>query len=161
MATLRFPVEATHILMFARAVGDEHPAFIDAGSPEAKELGGIVAPPTFATAGAQFDEDYPLRPKRGEPWFGSGREPSGEHRDMGGALHAEQRFEYHAPMRAGMLLTGKQRAGKTWEKRSRSGGTLRFAETIVEYSDAETGDLVVTSTTVRVLTERPPVEKGP
>ena len=48
MAAERFPVEASHILMFARAIGDPNPAYRDADSPEAKAAGGIVAPPTFA-----------------------------------------------------------------------------------------------------------------
>jgi len=34
MAVDRFPVEASHIMMFARAIGDPNPAFSDAESPE-------------------------------------------------------------------------------------------------------------------------------
>ncbi|MHB8465061.1 MAG: FAS1-like dehydratase domain-containing protein, partial [Acidimicrobiales bacterium] len=92
MAIERFPVEATHILMFARAIGDPNPAYSDPPS---------AAPPTFVVAGSQFDPDNPLRPRPGEPWFGSGREPSGAVREGGGMLHAEQHFEYHAPLRSG------------------------------------------------------------
>jgi hypothetical protein len=92
-------VEATHILMFARAIGDTNPAFADPASLEAEAVGGIVAPPTFAMAGSQFDPDNPLRPKPGEPWFGSSREATGRVREGGGSggggvLHAEQSFEY-------------------------------------------------------------------
>jgi hypothetical protein len=144
----RFPVEASHIVMFARAIGDENPAYTDLDRP-----GGVIAPPTFVMASAQFMPDHPLRPRKGEPWFGSGREPSGAVREGGGMLHAEQRFEYHAPLRAGMTLTGTQREGETWEKQSKRGGTLRFSETITDYRDAETGDLVVTATMVGVFTD--------
>jgi acyl dehydratase len=155
MTTERFPVEATHILMFARAIGDPNPAYSDPDSAEAKAAGGLVAPPTFAMAGSQFDPDNPLRPKPGEPWFGSGREPSGAVREGGGVLHAEQSFEYHQPIRAGMVLTGTQRDGRTWEKESKRGGLLRFSETITEYRDEATGEPVVTVTMVGVRTERP------
>ena len=57
MAIERFPVEATHILMFARAIGDPNPAFTDPDSAEARSVGGVVAPPTFVMAGWQFDAD--------------------------------------------------------------------------------------------------------
>jgi len=77
MVAKKFPVEAGHILMFARSVGDPNPVYADAEAAEASEAGGIVAPPTFAQASAQFDPDYPLRPKFGEVWFGSGSLPSG------------------------------------------------------------------------------------
>jgi hypothetical protein len=160
MTIERFPVEATHILMFARAIGDPNPAFNDPDSPEARSLGGVVAPPTFPMAGFQFDPDNPLRPKPGEPWFGSGREPSGLVREGGGMLHAEQVFEYHQPMRAGMQLTTSQHEGKTWQKESKRGGVLRFEEKITEYRDVATGDLVVTATMVGVFTERPVEKEG-
>jgi acyl dehydratase len=156
----RFPVEAGHILMFARAIGDPNPVYTDPESPAAKVEGGVIAPPTFVMAGAQFDPDNQLRPKPGEPWFGSGREPSGAVREGGGVLHAEQHFEYHAPVRPGMVLTTTRRDGETWEKKSKRAGLLRFTEAITEYRDATTGELVVTARMVRVKTERP-VERDP
>jgi hypothetical protein len=156
----RFPVEATHILMFARAIGDTNPAYSDGDSPEAQAVGGIVAPPTFAIAGAQFDSDYPLRPKPGQAWFGSGKTPSGVTREGGGGsggggLHAEQAFEYHQPLRPGMVLNTTSRPGSTWEKESRRGGKLLFSEHITDYFDAATGEPVVTARSVGVRTERP------
>jgi hypothetical protein len=151
----RFPVEATHIMMFARAIGDPNPAYADPDSPEAQALGGVVAPPTFAMAGSQFDPDTVLRPKLGQPWFGSGREPSGVVREGSGLLHAEQVFEYHQPLRAGMELVATEREGKSWEKESKRGGMLKFSETITDFRDAATGELVVSATLVGVITERP------
>ena len=81
MATKEFPIEASHILMFARAVGDENPVYTDAEAAHASETGGIIAPPTFVAASAQFDPDFFLRPKPGQRWFGSGKHPSGLHRE--------------------------------------------------------------------------------
>ena len=158
MTIQRFPVEASHIMMFARSIGDPNPAYTDPDSLEAQALGGVVAPPTFMMAGFQFDPDNPLRPKPGEPWFGSGREPSGEVREGGGGLHAEQVFEFHKPVVAGTVLTTTQREGATWEKESKRGGRLLFAETITDFRDAGTGELLVTVKMVGVKTERP-VEK--
>src|SRR3954470_24455424 len=77
MAIERFPIEAGHVLMFARAIGDPNPVYADDDVAAATEAGAIPAPPTFVTASAQFDPDYPLRPKPGEAWFGSGGEATG------------------------------------------------------------------------------------
>ncbi|MDE3205035.1 MAG: MaoC family dehydratase N-terminal domain-containing protein [Acidobacteriota bacterium] len=150
MSIERFPIEETHVLFFARAVGDYNPRYTDPTEP-----GGIVAPPTFVMAGSQFDPDNPLRPKPGEPWFGSGREPSGATRESGGALHAEQSFDYHKPVRPGMVLTTRERDGAEWEKAGRRGGNLKFKERIVEYLEQDTGEPVVTARMVGVVTERP------
>ena len=77
MAVERFPVEESHILMFARSIGDPNPVYSDLEYAAASEVGGIAAPPTFVQASAQFDPDYFLRPKIGEDWFGSGKEATG------------------------------------------------------------------------------------
>src|SRR5215212_11974454 len=112
MATEQFPIEPPHALMFARAIGDPNPIYADVDVAAASEVGAIPAPPTFVTASAQFDPDYPLRPKPGEPWFGSGREgtgakptvPSGGGGGGGTSLHAEQHYEYHRPLVVGDVL---------------------------------------------------------
>src|SRR5271168_5599905 len=120
MAVKTFPVEASHILMFARSVGDDNPIYADAGYAAKTEAGGIIAPPTFAQSSAQFDPDYFLRPKVGQPWFGSGKNPSGVERSGGGGgggggggLHAEQHFEYHRYPKPGDVLTATTKPGKT------------------------------------------------
>ena len=166
MAAERFPVEAGHIMMFARAIGDDNPIYRDAAYAAATDVGGIIAPPTFVQASAHYDPDYPLRPHPGQPWFGSGRTPSGRSQGAagdggaasggapsGGGLHAEQHFEYHRPLRAGETLTVIQRPGRSWEKQGRRGGNLQFRETITEYR-AEDGELVVTARGVGVRTGR-------
>jgi hypothetical protein len=77
VSTTRFPIEAGHVLLFARSIGDPNPVYADPDSPEAQAVDGVLAPPTFVQASAQFNPDYPLRPRIGQPWFGSGREPTG------------------------------------------------------------------------------------
>jgi hypothetical protein len=172
MAEWSFPVEAGHIMMFARAVGDPNPVYYDAEAAAASEVGGVIAPPTFIQASAQFNPDYFLRPRIGQLWFGSGKGPTGSGapapeaaeggdggrgaRGGGGGgvgLHAEQHFEYHRPIRPGDVLTPTNKEGKTWEREGRS-GHLVFSESITEWRDAE-GNLVVTARGVGVRTSGP------
>jgi hypothetical protein len=168
VAIERFPIEAGHIMMFARSVGDANRIYSDEEYARGTEVGSIIAPPTFVQASAQFDPDYPLRPKIGEPWFGSGREPTGARRGSGGGgsggggtgLHAEQHFEYHRPLRAGDVLhAGDVKPGKTWEKQGRRAGKLVFNEMITEFFD-ENDELVVTARTVGVRTEKVVEQEG-
>ena len=99
MSKKSMPIEKGHIMMFARAIGDENPIYYDEEYAQDR-LGGIIAPPTFIQSAAQFNPDYPLRPKIGEPWFGSGKTPTGiekkENKSKDSAstnmLHAEQHF---------------------------------------------------------------------
>ena len=84
MAVDRFPVEYSHIMMFARSVGDPNPIYHDPEAAKATEPGAVIAPPTFVQSSAQFDPDYVLRPKIGAPWFGSGKNPSGAQPGSGG-----------------------------------------------------------------------------
>src|SRR5438093_446940 len=127
-------------MLFARAIGEDHPAY------QAAMIGhgdGTPAPPTFVQAAAQFDPDYPLRPSPGQSGVGSCRE-SGFAPEGGGGLHAEQHFTYHQVVRAGMVLSATTRDGNRWEKEGKRGGRLLFAETVTEYRD-ENGTLVMTA----------------
>jgi hypothetical protein len=169
MAEWDFPIEAGHIMMFARSVGDPNPVYYDEDAAKSTEVGGIVAPPTFIQASAQFNSGYFLRPHIGQPWFGSGKEPTsiqraepapsgggGGGRGSGGGgvgLHAEQHYEYHRPIRPGDVLTPTNKEGKSWERTGRS-GHLQFSETVTEWHDAD-GNLVVTARGVGVRTSRP------
>jgi len=153
---ITFPVEAPHIMMFARAIGDTNPVYHDAEAARKTEAGGIIAPPTFPQAMAQFDPDYRLRPKPGQPWFGSGKGPTGvEGRPASsGGLHAEQEYTYHRPLRPGDVLTSETKEGKVWERESKRAGKLIFRERITEHRDQK-GELVITARGVGVTTERP------
>ena len=160
MPAERFPVEASHILMFARAVGDDNPIYSDPDYAATAETRSIIAPPTFVQASAQFDPEYHLRPKIGEPWLGSGSTATGvEPKTKSGAggtgyvLHAEQHFEYHRHPKPGDVLNATSRPGDTWTKQSKRAGELTFKETIVEYRD-QAGELVVTARGVGVRTEK-------
>ena len=157
-AVTRFPVEAAHVLMFARALGDPNPLFVDAGRARAAGHANAIAPPTFGIAADHFDSDYERRPREGEIWFGSGAEPisvtggSQQPSAGGSGFHAEEQFIYHRPIVVGDVLFGHKRAGKNWQKLGRRGGGLRFSEDIIEYRDA--ADVpVLTAVWVNVVTE--------
>ena len=166
MAIDKFLIEASHIMMFARSVGDDNPVYYDEGYKSVSGCEGIIAPPTFAQSSAQFDPNYFLRPKiGGEGWFGSGKEATGAKPAKsekgsvsgGGAaagLHAEHHFEYHLPLKAGDILSATTKPGNTWEKESKRAGKLKFSESVTEYRN-QNGDLVITATGVGVQTERP------
>jgi hypothetical protein len=166
MGVERFPIEAGHIMAFARAIGEGDPAYYGALSG----ADGVPAPPTFVQSSAQFDPDYFLRPKIGQKWFGSGRTDSGTAggggggggdtgKAVGSGLHAEQHFTYHQPLRSGMVLSAQTRDGESWQKEGRRGGKLMFSETITDYTD-ENGDLIVTARSVGVRTERVVEQEG-
>jgi len=146
-----FPVEASHVLMFARAIHDQSPVHRSREAAMSRGLAGIPAPLTFVQAGAQFDPDYPLRPRPDEAWFGSGGDAGFVNERLTSLLHAEQHFEYHRPIVVGDTLTWQTRDGETWTKTSRSGAQLTFHELVTEFRDAE-GRLVVTARAVTVDT---------
>ena len=159
MAVDKFPVEASHVMMFARSIGDPNDIYYDEDYAKSTDQGGVIAPPTFVQASAQFDPDYFLRPKIGQEWFGSAKEPTGitkkrESSGGGGGLHAEQHYVYHRQLKVGDVLTAEVKPGKSWEKEGRRGGKLLFSETVTEYRD-QNGKLVITATGVGVRTEKP------
>ena len=171
MAVGSFPIEASHIMMFARSIGDGNQIYYDQDYAASAETGGVIAPPTFVQASAQFDPDYGLRPKiGGDGWFGSGGKPtgvkprdgdgegSGDSGGGGGGLHAEQRYIYHRHPKVGDVLTATNKPGKSWEKEGKRSGKLVFSESITEYRDQD-GELVVTAIGTGVRTERP-VDQG-
>ena len=132
MSGVPFPIEQGHVRAFARALGED----------------AVVVEPTFLIAFAQFDPDWPLRMRPGQPWNGSGAGP-GESSGGGGGLHAEQDFEYFRPIRVGETLTARKRQGKTWQKSGRS-GVLNFTERLTDFYDAD-DQLVARSTSVSVM----------
>lgn len=150
MATERFPIEAGHIMLFARSIGDVNPAYYSEDA---------IAPPTFVQASAQFTDGYVLRPVIGEAWFGSGKEPTGVQRESSGGggggtgLHAGQYYEYHQPLKAGDVLRSVDKPGEKWSKEGGRGGTLNFTESITEYYNQD-GELVVTARSVGVQTSQ-------
>ena len=152
MAVDEFPIEATHIRMFAYSIGDDNPVFSDTKYAQQLGLEGVLAPPTFAVADVHFDPESGLRRRsrpKSEPTDAAPAPTGG-----GTGLHAEQHYEYHRPLHAGDVLTKVSFPGKTWEKEGRRAGKLVFSEVVSEYRD-QSGELVLTARMVGVRTERP------
>lgn len=113
MTAYAFPVEASHVLMFARAVGMDDAPYVDSLRGESSPR----IPPTFLRARVHFRPTPATRTRRP-------------------VLHAEQSFSYYEPVCVGDFLEVKESAGATWEKPRSAGGALRFEETIVTYRRA-------------------------
>ena len=113
-----FPVEAGHVMLFARAVGDENPVYRDPEHAASTEVAGLIAPPTFVQASYHWDPDASY-PRPGRSWRGSAAGPTGlpqkgndgETSGSERGLHAEQRYTYHRPLTVGETLTVRRRPG--------------------------------------------------
>jgi acyl dehydratase len=134
--TWRFPVEEGHVLAFARAIGESAPG------------PGDVVPLTFAAATALHDPGQ----MRGVPSEVL-RAPAGET-----LLHAEQDFEYFAPLRVGAVAWVTERPGRTWAKASKRGERLTFTELVKELRD-DGGELLLRAR--MVLVRKEPVAAAP
>jgi acyl dehydratase len=152
-----FPIEAGHIMMFARSVNDYNEVYYHNSVAERAGFNHVPAPPTFMMAVDHYDETYNRRPQPGEIWFGSGRDPISDDVSVrpvpkgGSGFHAEERFIYHRHPVAGETLIVEYRTGKVWSKEGRRGGALTFTEEITEFSDAQ-GKPVITAIWVSVAT---------
>jgi hypothetical protein len=144
--TFSFPIDATSVMLFARALGDGRAEYTEATNPA-----GLVPPPTFYQASAHYEPDYPLDATR------PGWQPKTTPRypGPGKTLHGEQRFTYHHPVRSGEELTVTIRTGDQWRKESSRGGALDFVEQITEFRNGR-GVLCVTAVNVGVIPENKP-----
>lgn len=145
----RFPVDATSVMLFARSLGDDQPAYTDIDHPAAAE--GLVPPPTFFQSSAHYEPDYPLDTLR----TGWKQKITPRHPGPGKTLHGEQRFVYHHPVRSGDVLDVTIRIGEQWRKESSRGGALDFVEQITEFRNQD-GVLCVTAVNTGVIPENKP-----
>jgi acyl dehydratase len=138
MRRFRFPIEAGHVLAYARAIGETSPEFLSPDYVDLASAGGIVPPPTFLVAADQFDPESPRRPGVGEVWPGSGRVQAGWQRPpgRGRGFHAEQRYEFCRHPRIGEVLSVEVSEGRKWQKGGRQ-GDLHFEETVSRYIDGD------------------------
>ncbi|HEY8547416.1 MAG TPA: MaoC/PaaZ C-terminal domain-containing protein [Acidimicrobiales bacterium] len=165
MADHRFPVEAGHVMAFARAVGEPNPVHTDVRYARSQGFPDVLAPPTFYEASAHFDPENTCRPHVGQPWWGSSGVPTGdpgrEDRNPGTTLHAETHVTYHRHPCAGEVLHARERPGERWTRVGRRGGELVFNDWYVDYRDAA-GEVALTARTVAVTTAQklPAPERG-
>jgi acyl dehydratase len=105
-------VEAAAVRRFAQAIGERDPVFFDEAVARAAGHRGIPVPPTYAFClkHASSSPEHALRELGIEG--GSGK-----------LLHAEQAFEYLAPICVGDRLCFRERVADVYEKK---GGALVF-----------------------------------
>ena len=133
MSEYQFPVEASHVMMFARSIGDDNAAYYDIGVAQEMGYEDVIAAPTFVQCGAHFDPNSKLRPDNAIGDSGFDKADSGGSEGEGPRMHAEQHYEYHQTITAGDILTVKRLPAKTYVKNGKRGGILRFEEYITEY----------------------------
>ena len=108
---VHFPIEAGKIAEFARAIKSDDSVYLDREAADAAGFANVLAPPTYGMVSAFFSGP-------------SSRPPIDI--DMRYALHAEQEFEYLAPVVATDVLTGVTRLTEEYEKEGRRGGRMKF-----------------------------------
>ena len=132
--TVTVEVSAKEIARFAAAIGDTDPVYRDLAAARASGLPGIPVPPTY---GAFLTDDRP-DPHENIRLLGI---------DLKKLLHAEQIFQYHAPVFAGDRLTLTDRVADHYEKRN---GSLEFVVLECEARKAN-GELALTIRRVLVV----------
>lgn len=106
-----FQIERGKVREFALAIEDSNPAYFDEDP---------VLPPTFSTV-FTF-------------WGGASLEGllNAVGVEMIRVLHAEQEYEYHAPMKVGDTMTGTTKIADIYDKGGRS-GAMEFIQFETEY----------------------------
>jgi acyl dehydratase len=127
-------LERGRLRMFAEAVGETNPIYLD---PEAARAAGhpdMVASPTIL---------FGLELERADTF--EVLEAHGV--DLGAVLHGEQSFVYHRPAHAGETLTMRSSFVETYEK---AGGALEFIVRRTDVTDAA-GELVAELDNVAIV----------
>ena len=170
MAIDRFPVEAGHILMFARSIGDPNPVYADADVRGARPRSAASSRRRRSCRRARSSTTR-IRCGRRSGSRGSARARTrpavtrairravaGGSGGGGGGGAAPGCTPSSTTRTTGrcapaMCSPRETRPGERWEKEGKRAGKLVFSETITEYRD-EQGELVVTARGVGVRTEK-------
>lgn len=145
--SFKVPIEAGHIELFARAIGDSNPGH---GSSDPVH-GGVLAPPTFLTIADHFDPEFLRRPRADLRWPDENLQLERDGRPHA-LFHVNQSFEYLRHVYSGETLYASRAEPRVWHKLGRRGGRLEFVERTTEFRDG-TGNTVVRSTWLDVATE--------
>ena len=136
-------IERGPVEFFADCVFDESPESHRPDAADARGFRGVVAPPTFPIAfdsWGRFSELQDLAEQG--PGMMAALAPL---MATGGLiLHGEQSVHYHRPVVVGDVLRGEGTIVDAYAKESK-GKTMTFVVTETVWSDAESGEPVVTS----------------
>ncbi len=125
-------VDRNKVKQFARAIGDEHPIYLDEATGSASRYGSNIAPPTYPRV---FDygkiEGLTLPPK--------------------GLIHGEQIYHYERPIRVGEEVYCYARVADYKEREGKNGrmGIMR----IENNGEDSAGNLIFSSTVVIIINE--------
>ena len=133
-----FPIERGKIHEFANSILDDNELYHDEEAAKAAGLPSVVAPPTFSSASAFFPQ----------PSSGGQRI---EGLDMRFVLHGGQELIFERPVFAGDVLTSEPGETKSYEKKGRRGGTMKFIESETIFRDAQ-GEIVLRSRNTLIQT---------
>ena len=132
-------VERGPVRVFARAVKDHDPTYdgLDA-----------AVPPTYPFSWSHFGS-------LGRS--GTGGLPIDKLRGPGRMiLHGEQEFVYHRWPKVGDVLVSRGHISDVYERSRSNGGAMEFYVTDTDWSDAETGEPVVTARFTLIVNVAPP-----
>lgn len=149
---VRVRVDAAPVWLFARALKDHNPLYASDRAARAAGFAGVPVPPTFTFVmahGAAFP-DLQVEGSTGSLVPADSGLPSDGTSDAGLYLHGEQRFEYHRQPVVGDVLEGRMRVSEPFVKQGRR-GEMRMTILQTRWSDATTGDPVVTEEIVSVF----------
>ena len=125
-------VERGRLRLFAHAIGETDPSYVDIEAAHAAGHPDLPVPPTFL---------FCLEMERPDP-FGFLSELGVDPRTV---LHGEQAFEYHAPAYAGDQLMFVSTVSNVYTKK---GGALEFLERTTEVNRGDTPIATLTASTV-------------
>jgi acyl dehydratase len=137
-------VERGPVSHFAAAVGSTSPIYRNPEAAQAAGFDAIPAPPTWPFAmefSGKFEEIQPSDAPTGNPLMTA----VGPLMAKGGLiLHGEQEFIYHRPVVVGDVLVSEGKITDAYQKDSK-GKTMTFIVSETNWSDAATGEPVVTA----------------
>ena len=138
-----FRIEAGKVAEFARAIGDDNPAYRDEAAARDQGFSAIPAPLTF-TRVSMFPRYRPVDAPRLGVDIGF---------DIRREIHGEQEYEFERPVFVGDVLDGFTTLTDAFQREGSRGGTMTFATLATEYRDAD-GEPVVTERSTIIETER-------
>jgi hydroxyacyl-ACP dehydratase HTD2-like protein with hotdog domain len=144
LAGTKFPdynigVERSQIRLFAKAIGETDPRYLDVYAARGQGHPDLLAPPTFVVGLAATENTDAMA-----AIFKAGG-------DLRRLLHGEQAVNYFRDAHAGDELRCTARIGQVYDKRN---GELEFVELQTDVTDAANGQRVVSMTSVLVFNNR-------
>jgi hypothetical protein len=139
LGTQRVAIERGPVRVFAGACKDTSPVYRDEAAPVPPTYPFVM--PYWGSLGEGGAAGLPIERLRGP-----GRM----------LLHGEQEFVYHRWPEVGDVLEGKGRISEVYEKPRSNGGAMEFYVTDTDWTDAATGEPVVTARFTLIVNVAPP-----